>query len=942
MTSFLRRLLPLGVVVSMLAAMLTPTAPAAAQVRDPRSQARALLDQLSPRERVGQLFMVTFKGQSFNTESQIYDLIVKQHIGGVVLSKANDNFMAEETVSNAYQLNAALQSAAWLVDHPTEGTPTPVSSASNYVPLFIGISQEGDLSPNDQIINGATPLPSQMAIGATWQTLNAQQTGSVLGAELSAMGFNLLLGPSLDVLDIPQSEGGRDLGTRTFGGDPYWVGQFGQAFVRGVHQGSNNRMAVIAKHFPGRGSSDRPPEEEVTTVRKSLEQLKQIELAPFFAVTGNAPDAQTTVDGLLVSHIRYQGFQGNIRAITPPVSFDRTALSQVMSLDALVTWREEAQGLIVSDDLGSSAVRKFYDPTNQSFDARQVARSAFLAGNDLLYVGNFVATTDPDSYTTIVRTLDLFTQKYNEDPSFAQQVNASVERILTLKYRLYGTFEISSILPTQAALVDVGKADQITYNIARNAATLISPSTTELSAIVPQPPQTRDNIVFITDTIGEKQCSACPEQTILGTPDFANAVLRLYGQQAGGQISAARLLSYSTTDLLLMLQDPAAGFNLETSLRQANWIVVAITDIRPDRPASMALKQLLAARADLLANKRIIVFALSAPYFLDATDISMLTAYYGIYGKSSSFIDIAARILFQEITPTGALPVSVSGVNYDLIAATSPDPSQVIPLYLDLPETPQTTPDATITPEPTAVPSFRVGDSLPLRTGIILDHNRNPVPDGTVVRFLFSNGADSTIVQQIETTTSSGIARASYRISSQGTLDIRVISDTAVNSQVLRLDVIEGQAAIITAVVPTEQPTETPTATLSPSPTPESTAVIVALEDNTPRFIHWLLSVVATWAGAAGIYWVGKKRISLLWGLRWGLLAAAGGAVAFITLQLVLPAQNAWFNAAGIPVVLGLTMSGVLLGWIAGMVWQQSLRKRAQYTPAPRTPGRSP
>ena len=110
-------------------------------------------------------------------------------------------------------------------------------------------------------------------------------------------------------------------GSRTFGGDSYWVGEMGKAYIEGIHQGGDNQVLVISKHFPGAGESDRSTDQEIPTVRKSLEQLKQIELAPFFAVTGNAPSQAMTTDGILVSHIRYQGFQGNIRATTKPVSF---------------------------------------------------------------------------------------------------------------------------------------------------------------------------------------------------------------------------------------------------------------------------------------------------------------------------------------------------------------------------------------------------------------------------------------------------------------------------------------------------------------------------------------------------------------------------------------------------------------------------------------------
>lgn len=104
-------------------------------------------------------------------------------------------------------------------------------------------------------------------------------------------------------------------------------------------------------------------------------------------------DASMATDGLLVSHIRYQGFQGNIRVSTKPMSFDQNALEQLLQLPEIAAWRTN-KGIIVSDDLGSQAVRMFFDPVMRTFDARQVARDAFLAGNDLLYMDNFVASGD--------------------------------------------------------------------------------------------------------------------------------------------------------------------------------------------------------------------------------------------------------------------------------------------------------------------------------------------------------------------------------------------------------------------------------------------------------------------------------------------------------------------------------------------------------------------
>src|SRR6266540_786775 len=433
--------------LSLIASLLGPVPLARADAQFQNSKVQTVLTAMSPEERVGQLFLVTFQGTNTNFESQIYDLIANHHVGGVVLQAENDNFVgAPDTISAAHQLITSLQS---IETQTSPLTPTPESNTApenkTYVPLFVGISQEGDGPPYDQILSGLTPLPNAMAIGATWKTEMAQQIGKVLGSELSALGFNLLLGPSLDVIDSPNPSAQSDLGTRAFGGDPFWVGEMGKAYIAGVHIGSNSRMVVVAKHFPGRGSSDRSPEEEVPTVRKSLEQLKQIELPPFYAVT-NATDPASLADGLLVSHIRYQGFQGNIRATTRPVSLDASALSEIIALPEFATWRMNG-GLIVSDALGSQAVRNFYTQTGENFLPRVVARDAFIAGNDLLYLGNIAsADQSDDTYSATLKVLDFFTQEYRSDPAFAQRVDAAVSRILAQKLRMYDSFTLSNVL----------------------------------------------------------------------------------------------------------------------------------------------------------------------------------------------------------------------------------------------------------------------------------------------------------------------------------------------------------------------------------------------------------------------------------------------------------------------------------------------------------------
>jgi beta-N-acetylhexosaminidase len=722
-------------------------------------------------------------------------------------------------------------------------------------------------------------------------------------------------------LESSYSERGGDLSIRSFGGDPFWVGEMGQAFITGLHQGSNE-LAVIAKHFPGFGGSDRLPEDEVATVRSSLEQLKQIELAPFFAVTGNAPSSEATTDGLLVSHIRYQGFQGNIRATTRPVSFDTQALTQLLALPQFTSWRQ-AGGITVSDDLGSRAVRRFYDPTGQTFNGLFVARDAFLAGNDMLYLGNFISSGDEDSYTSIIRTLAFFAQKYREDAAFAERVDDSVGRILTLKYRLYDdAFSVTETLPNYNALNTLGQAEEVTFEVARQAATLISPPVEELNDTLPSPPERNDNIVFITDTRLYQQCSTyCRQQYTIEIDSLANAVIRFYS--GSGQVLPGNLTSYAFEDLSEMLNVGSGVVQIENDLRQAEWIVFLMSDVNPGLPSSQALRIFLDQRPDLQQNKNIIVFALAAPYYLDTTDISKLTAYYALYSRSNTFIEVAARLLFREIQPNGELPVTVQGISYDLIEITSPDPSQIIPLSLDLASPIQTT----ATPEtPTPPVAFRIGDAIPLVTGLIIDHNGHQVPDGTPVRFMLYNEGGSNPAQTYETQTMDGIAHGQLRVSRDGELTIKAESEPAELSEIITIEIAPEQGTA-TEIPVTPEPTSTPSPTLTPTDTPTLTPTMIStpIVPVQPASVHlgdWLLALILT-SGVGGInLGLAKRKHGLRWSIRATFLTIIGGFLAYSYLAVGLPGSQGLIESRGSWGVLGTTFLGALVGAGSLWVWQ--------------------
>lgn len=924
---------------AILAGALVPQPVQAADSRQFPNQQSALeiLADMTPAEKVGQLMLITFPGVNAGAESQIVKLITEYHVGGIVISAANQNITGpEDTPRQVWELIQALQTAEWQYSQPLSTLAAPSADPPVYVPLFVGVSQEGDGYPYSQILSGLTPLPNQMALGATWDTSLAKSVGQVLGKELATLGFNLLLGPSLDVLEDPNPDGAGDLGTRTFSGDPFWVAEFGQAFITGVHEGSQNHLAVVGKYFPGRGSSDRPPEEEVATIRKTLEQLKQIELAPFFAVTGDAPTDLARVDALLTSHIKYQGFQTNIRATTRPISFDPQAFNQLMSLPALSTWRQNG-GLMISDELGSLAVRRFYDPSMANFNARFVARDALLAGNDLLYLGNFVGTDDPDLFTSIIRTLEFFAQKYREDAVFASRVDDAVLRILNLKLKLYPQMELESVLQPETGLAEINQSQGLVFQIARQAATLISPSAEELDTILPEAPLASDRIVFITDDYKYQQCAVCPEQSTIDVNALQDAVLRLYGPDTTGQTARRNLLSYSFDHIITMLERGVNRTDVEFFVRNAQWVVFAVQDVDPARPASTALRRFLSERPDLLRGKQVIVFSFNAPYYLDGTDITKLTAYYALYSKSPQFIEVAARLLFGELRPiTGSLPVTVEGINYILFEVTSPDPLQTIPLLLDLPVAPTPTGDATATPSPE--PEFQVGDVIAVRSGVILDHNGRPVADNTPVTFSLSITSDlTTVTRDVIATTLDGVARATFLVEALGNLEIRARADQAVTSDIIRMT-IAGQRP-----TPTPSPSPSPSPTTEPTITPTSTPppVVEVLPEepasNLPALLAWLISVLVS--TAAG--WIAFRSAIILgqvrWSMRLGLLGMIGGLLAYGYYTLELPGSAWLFELSGPFGGILFSLGGALLGVLLAWAWRQQTRL-SNGSPAPSSP----
>ncbi len=893
------RLLHLFLIVA-LGCGLRP--PAAAGQVDSSTSVAEIIATLTPEERVGQLILVTFEGSQSGPETAVAQLIRDYNIGGVVLLAENDNIDGQvNTPRLVLSLTTTLQQLAYDSAEATAGRETPRA----FVPLLIGTTNGGNGQPETQITAGTTPLPSLMAIGATWDPDNAHTVGQIAGSELSAMGINLLFGPALDVSQPPQTGDTLDLGVNTFGGEPYWVGKMGQSYITGVHEGGQGRIAVIAQHFPGLGMADTPPDQEIPVVPRTIEQMRQFDLIPYAAVTSGAGDPLARADGLQCASVRYQGKSER------PLCLDEQATSTIFQLDELQGWR--TQGIVVSSPLGTTAIRRYYNVT--PFPHRQVAREALLAGNDLLYLADFGPQPGADQLQNVRDVIQFFAGLYQSDPVFRAQVDDALTRILRLKLKLYGDdLTLSNVITPVTAIERVGQSDAVIYTLAQQSVTLLAPRREAL----PDAPSRREHIVIFTDVRQVQQCSYCATTPQVSVNALEAAIERRYGPYADAQIRPEQVVSFSFTQLQAYLKGDVAGLSPDSNeyktnrriaeaLRDTDWIVLVTLDPSPQVPL---LRNLLNGSTDLIDRNRVIVMALGAPTALSSTEISRFAAYYGLYSSIPAYVDAAARALFQESSFPGALPISLPATGYDVFQVTAPDPDQTLQIEMDE--------DA---PTPAAEPvTLATGQALDLRTLPILDGNGHPVPDGTPVEFAITFVTDNLQTRQTAAT-QDGIARTRFKPVRPGRVQITASSREATRSLTLQILVVDELA--------------TPTQGASPSPEATAAARIEVTPDATPVFAAAApdndsparldsLDLVLTLLGlallvTAGFFSGRSVGDSMAAGLRVALSGLVAGLTGYIYYGAGGPGIHAFYHLAHrlAPLIASLLagLAGSLAAW---------------------------
>jgi beta-N-acetylhexosaminidase len=762
------RLFLLALVLSV-ASLGRPPALAQEPVQAGSDLVDALLQSLSPREKIEQLIIVGFQGPELSPEARAF--IADNKVGGVFLSPENCNIVNgtaddpvhcdfpeetdPDTPAQVARLSQQLQEAA------CEASTGSAGGGLYCLPLFITVDHEGDGRPSTRLLNRFTPIPSNMAIGATFDASQAEAVGCIVGQELAAVGVNMLFGPDLDVLDSPRSGGPGDQGIRVFGGDPRWVAEMGVAYIRGVETCGGGRLATVAKHFPGHGRSTRQVDYEdvPVVVGKTLEELAQVDLAPFAAVSRGKPGDPGVTDGIMNSHLSYPGVAGCDSRT--PVTFSPSCMQTFMGLSDFSAWRE-AGGLTVADDLAAGAVQAYALNRFGTYRQGDVALEALMAGNDLLPL------IRPWQWQDLEATVDYLVSRYEVDSEVRERVDDAVRRVLALKQRLYQGLEPAVITGATDRLDVVGLADSASQveSIAEDSVTFIRPSSLEEFRTTLPAPTLGQKILFV-ECWDDPTCSA-PSDLEAYQPLWPRGKLAsLVADMFPGRVSQDSLKTISFSELGSVLRGTGDG-DVRQAVEEADWLVFAFLERDPSGfPDSEVLKDFLGRGPTLfdLRSKKVVVFAYNSPYHLDAGELRNVDLFIALYSKIEPSLRASLRVLFQDPTilrgaaGRGSLPVDyVYGdyVLYDLNEQVKASATQHLQL--------------TVEPSrPVAGQNFTVSLAQPL-----LSNNGHRVPNDTEVSFVFQLPDGG--LQEVSALTTDGIAGAGLTSPRSGEVQVTVKS----------------------------------------------------------------------------------------------------------------------------------------------------------------------
>ncbi len=341
--------------------------------------------EVSLRQMIGQMIMVGFVGDTKDHFwfRKVAEQVRAGKVTGVLYLARNVRDRAAVTAMNQALAEAGREGAR---------------------PL-IGIDQEGGYVQRLTADVGFPSVPSARRVARTMKPEEAFETYSALAQRLQSWGFNLNLGPVVDVDVNPANPIIGRLG-RSFSNDPKTVTQYASAFVEGHRK---HGVLTALKHFPGHGSSMRDSHKSEVDVTQTWQPG---ELEPYRALI-----QRRQVDMVMSGHIRNGRLQ-------PPSDRHPASLSHA-ALTQLLRSQLGYGGVIISDDMQMRAV-------SERFGFEDAVKKAIFAGTDILIFAN---DKNPDLHIPD-KAISILAKAAKTNAILRARIRDAHQRVLRLKRKL--------------------------------------------------------------------------------------------------------------------------------------------------------------------------------------------------------------------------------------------------------------------------------------------------------------------------------------------------------------------------------------------------------------------------------------------------------------------------------------------------------------------------
>ncbi len=236
-----------------------------------------------------------------------------------------------------------------------------ILAASYHAPVLTVDQEGGAVQRFDHVLS---PLPSPMAVAARADIEATKAITAISCRQLKALGFNLLLAPTLDLLTNPLNP---VIGTRAFSSELECTTSMGAQVIAAIEESG---MIACPKHFPGHGSTSQDSHLELAIVDKSRLQLDQYDLAPFARNIA-------LMRAILIGHIWL-----------PQLEEKKPATLSPLVVTEILRRELKFDGLAISDDMTMKAITKAYG-------LGEACVMAVEAGIDLILVcGTFAQSAE--------------------------------------------------------------------------------------------------------------------------------------------------------------------------------------------------------------------------------------------------------------------------------------------------------------------------------------------------------------------------------------------------------------------------------------------------------------------------------------------------------------------------------------------------------------------